>query len=155
MTLTTGTENATLFHCCHYEAGMRPTSGCSRLLLNHTPTYAETLNTVVNRRHTSTYWSLQSSSSDYKYKHKHTFIKRGLQNCPAALIECQNARLNRQCDLRSLLNLLVSVVSLILTDREFHAAGPTADWRNVHQLWYECAVRRSTAGFSDWLHRIS
>jgi len=46
-----------------------------------------------------------------------------LQYCPGALTKCQNATWNR-CDLRSLLNLLVSVVSLILSGREFQAAGP-------------------------------
>ena len=85
-----------------------------------------------------------------------------LTNCPGALTKCQNAMWNRR-DLRSFLNLLVSAVSLMLAGKEFQAAGPA--WLKQRSRRTNAAFdvvgsvggpqTGSTAGFSDWLHRVN
>jgi len=60
------------------------------------------------------YWAFSILGTAYKYKYKWEFVQHGLQFSPGALTKCQNAMWNRWA-FRSFLNLLVSVVSLMLT----------------------------------------
>ena len=75
-------------------------------------------------------------------KYQLRLVERGFfTNCPGALTKCQKAILNRW-RLRSCLNLLVSVMSLMLWGSEFQAAGP-AYWSSVHRTSIEDDVWRS------------
>ena len=67
-----------------------------------------------------------------------------LTNCPGTLTKCQKAIRNRW-DLRSCLNLLVSVMSLMLWGSEFQAAGPSrrspGKSRKVVEMWFSWCDR--------------